>query len=64
MTSKRVKGLTYTQIDQLETYCKMIEIEGYYYGSKPQFDARHEQIKQWIKQCKEKFNDNQQASTD
>jgi hypothetical protein len=54
---KKVKPLTLPQLEQLESYCKMMEIEGYYFGSKPQWDNRHEQIKQWIQKCKEQLNE-------
>lgn len=57
MADKKVKSLTLPQLEQLESYCKMMEIEGYYFGSKAQWDNRHEQIKQWIQKCKEQLNE-------
>jgi len=36
--------LTIAQWDQLMSYCRMMEIEGHYLGSKAQWDARHEAI--------------------
>lgn len=59
-----MKKLTEPQLWQLHSYCNMMEVEGYYYGNKAQFMARHEKIKQWIETQLEKSNDNTEAATD
>lgn len=56
--------LTPTQLYQLQSYCKMMEVEGYYYGNKAQYWARHEKIKQWIATQLEKSNEHTEAATD
>lgn len=56
--------LTQPQLHQLQSYCNMMEVEGYYYGSKAQFLARHEKIKQWIAKQLEKSNEHTEAATD
>ena len=56
--------LTPSQLHQLQSYCNMMEVEGYYYGSKPQFMARHEKIKQWIATQLEKSNEHTETAAD
>jgi hypothetical protein len=56
--------LTQAQLQQLLSYCKIMEVEGYYYGPKGQFMARHEKIKQWIETQLEKRNDHTEATAD
>lgn len=56
--------LTVAQLFQLQSYCNMMEVEGYYYGSKAQFMARHEKIKQWIATQLEKSNEHTEATAD
>lgn len=52
------------QLQQLLSYCNMMEVEGYYYGGKAQFMARHEKIKQWIAKQLEKSNEHTETATD
>lgn len=52
------------QLQQLLSYCNMMEVEGYYYGGKAQFMARHEKIKQWIVKELEKSNEHSKAAAD
>lgn len=54
---KKVRPLTRSDLEQLLTYCKMMEIEGHYYGSKPTWDSRNERIKEWVKANLEKMNE-------
>lgn len=56
--------LTEPQLLQLQSYCKMMEVEDYYYGNKSLFMARHQKIKQWIETQLEKSNDNTEATAD
>jgi len=56
--------LTEPQLLQLQSYCNMMEVEGYYYGSKSLFMARHQKIKQWIETQLEKSNEHTEAATD
>jgi len=58
------------QLTQLLSYCNMMEIEGYYFGSKAQWDARHDKIKQTLQSelqkciAKEKANEHRKATQD
>jgi hypothetical protein len=53
---------TIPQINQLLSYCNMMEIEGYYFGSKSQWDARHEKIKQALQSELDKCNAKESAN--
>jgi len=41
---------TLAMINQLITYCNDVERQGWYYGDKEQFRARHKKIVQWLEQ--------------
>ena len=62
--------LTLAQWDQLLSYCRMMEIEGYYFGNKTQFDARHNTIKEVLESefakviAKEQANERRKAAKD
>ena len=61
---------TAPQLNQLLSYCNMMEIEGYYFGSKSQWDSRHEKIKQALQSeldkciAKEATNEHRKATQD
>jgi len=42
-----VRGLRMTHFEQLLSYIDWAEIDGTYYGNKPQFDKRHLELKEW-----------------
>lgn len=60
--------LTIAQWDQLMSYCRMMEIENHYFGSKAQWDARHARIKEVLESefakavAKEQSNERRKAS--
>lgn len=49
--NNKVEGtkVTSTMLFQLISYCEYIEAEGWYYGNKHQFEARHKNIIDWLK---------------
>lgn len=62
--------LSLPQLNQLLSYCNMMEIEGYYFGSKAQWDSRHDKIKQTLQSeidkciAKEAANEHRKATQD
>ena len=42
--------MTKTQLQQMLSYCEHAANEGWYYGNKEQFIARHEAIVKWIQE--------------
>ena len=60
--------LTIPQWDQLLSYCRMMQIEGHYFGSKAQWDVRHARIKEVLESefakaiAKEQSNERRKAS--
>ena len=42
--------MTQTQLQQILSYCDHAEREGWYYGNKEQFVARHAAIVKWIQE--------------
>lgn len=43
-----IHGLRRTHFQQLKAYLDHCEQEGWYYGSKKQFEKRHKELKQWF----------------
>lgn len=43
-----------THLEQLEMYIDSYSDSGFYYGNKEQFIKRHNDLKQWIDELKEK----------
>lgn len=58
--------LTIAQLEQLLSYCNMMEIEGHYYGNKGHWDARHTRIKHALQseleKCIAKEQDNERRA--
>lgn len=54
--------LTIAQWDQLMSYCRMMEIEGHYFGSKAQWDVRHARIKEVLESEFAKAVEKEQAN--
>ena len=43
-----LKGLRKTHLEQLLSYVEARDQEGWYYGNKEQWEARHHDIKNWL----------------
>ena len=43
-----IEGLRRTHFEQLFSYLESVKEQGWYYGNKKQFDARHEDLKIWL----------------
>jgi hypothetical protein len=41
-------GLRKTHLEQLLSYIQQRDIDGWYYGNKKQFEARHQDLLRWI----------------
>ena len=41
-------GLRKAHLDQLLSYLLQREVDGWYTGSRPQFEQRHRELKQWL----------------
>jgi len=48
LDSVSIRGLRATHFEQLRSYLIQREDSGWYYGNKTQFNARHEELKQWL----------------
>ena len=47
----KIRPLNLIHLSQLQAYCEWAEQDGGYYGFKPDFDKRHNEIKAWLKDC-------------
>ena len=43
-----IHGLRITHLKQLLSYLEMRDRDGWYHGSRPQFEKRHEELRRWL----------------
>ena len=48
--SVSIKGLRKTHFEQLLDYLRERDESGWYYGNKPQFEKRHDELKVWLEE--------------
>ena len=57
LDSLDITGLRATHFEQLWEYLLDAEVLGWYYGNKRQFDTRHKEIKEWLRDAIDQMRD-------